>query len=118
MSLFVKTIKSKFGQTNNMSGYVSLKLYFNHELAIRLSNLLQQEHKNFPSDSFISRVEAHVAGKELKARVEVITDELYKHLPADYPEALSILLKILGPENETEEGMFTKGYFLMPAAKF
>jgi 3-methyladenine DNA glycosylase AlkC len=29
-----------------------------------------------------------------------------------------ILLKILGPENKTEEGMFTNGYFLMPVAYF
>jgi 3-methyladenine DNA glycosylase AlkC len=28
------------------------------------------------------------------------------------------LLKILGPENETEQGMFTNGYFLMPVAHF
>lgn len=37
-------------------------------------------------------------------------------LPADYSDALNILLKILGPENETEQGMFTNGYFLMPVA--
>lgn len=28
------------------------------------------------------------------------------------------MLKILGPENKTEEGMFTNGYFLMPVAYF
>jgi 3-methyladenine DNA glycosylase AlkC len=101
-----------------MSEYVPLKLYFDDELALRLANLIQLHHKNFPSDSFISQVEKGVRDKELKARVEVITDELYKLLPADYPKAVSILLKILGPENKTEEGMFTKGYFLMPIAKY
>jgi 3-methyladenine DNA glycosylase AlkC len=101
-----------------MSDYVALKLYFNDELASRLSNLIQHHYKDFPSELFISRVKTGVDGKELKARVEVITDELYKHLPTDYPEAINILLKILGPENNGVEGMFTKGYFLMPVAKF
>lgn len=54
----------------------------------------------------------------MKARVEVIAHALRQHLPADYEEALAILLKILGPENKTEEGMFTNGYFLMPVAYF
>ncbi len=101
-----------------MNDYVPLKLYFNEELACRLAALIAHHYKDFATESFISRVAAGVGGKELKSRVEVITDELNKHLPMDYPEAANILLKILGPENDTEDGMFTKGYFLMPVAKF
>src|SRR5690625_4516818 len=118
MNRFRKMIMIRIGRINNMSNYVALKYYFNDELAIRLANLIEHQHNNFPSDSFISSVETGVEGKELKARVEEIADKLYEHLPSEYTEALSILLKILGPENKTEEGMFTKGYFLMPVAKF
>jgi hypothetical protein len=35
---------------------------------------------------------------------------LKKYLPNDYDSALKILLKILGPENPEETGMFTNYY--------
>ncbi|MFD2043795.1 DNA alkylation repair protein [Ornithinibacillus salinisoli] len=101
-----------------MGDYVPLKLYFDEQLAIRLSKLIREHYPSFSSNSFISSITKQVEGKELKARVEVIADELYVHLPNDYSEAISVLLQIIGPENESEEGMFTEGYFLMPVAKF
>lgn len=48
----------------------------------------------------------------------IIADALYRALPDDYETAVSILMSILGPENETEEGMFTNGYFLMPVGRY
>ncbi|MUK90315.1 hypothetical protein GMD78_18235 [Ornithinibacillus sp. L9] len=101
-----------------MSEYVPLKYYFDAQLAKRLSSLIEAHDSTFPSDSFIHHVSKRVENKELKARVEVIADELHSHLPLDYEQALLILLNILGPENDTEEGMFTNGYFLMPVATF
>ncbi|WP_077605199.1 DNA alkylation repair protein [Oceanobacillus sojae] len=101
-----------------MSEYIALKYYFDKELALRLADLIEPHYPAFSKYNFVDAVRAEVAEKELKARVEVITDTLKQYLPADYEEALAILLNILGPENETEEGMFTNGYFLMPVAFF
>ncbi|MFD1413005.1 DNA alkylation repair protein [Oceanobacillus jeddahense] len=101
-----------------MSEYIALKYYFDKELALRLSDLIQPQYPSFSKCNFVDTVRAEVDDKELKARVEVIADALKKYLPEDYEEALTILLNILGPENKTEEGMFTKGYFLMPVAFF
>lgn len=101
-----------------MSESKALKDYFGVELAYHLSSLIKPHFPSFPSDSFVQSVEIQFKPLELKGRVAVITDELRKALPDDYLEALSILLKILGPENETEQGMFTNGYFLMPVAHF
>ncbi|UFT98428.1 DNA alkylation repair protein [Radiobacillus kanasensis] len=101
-----------------MGEYIPLKYYFGDKLAVRLSSMILPHYPNFLRDSFISNISRQVEDKELKARVEIITDELQKHLPGDYEEALAILLHILGPENQSEEGMFTKGYFLMPVAFF
>lgn len=101
-----------------MSEYISLKYYFDQELALRLADLIQPQYPSFSKNAFVDAVSAGVEEKELKARVEVIADALKQYLPEDYEEALTILLNILGPENETEEGMFTKGYFLMPVAFF
>ncbi|MCQ6557305.1 DNA alkylation repair protein [Paenibacillus mendelii] len=96
----------------------ALKLYFGRELADRLSRLIRPHFPEFPAEVFIDSVTEQVGSLELKGRVAVIADELRKALPADYPVALNILLPILGPENETEEGMFNNGYFLMPIAYF
>ena len=57
-------------------------------------------------------------GQELKQRVETIADALYRQLPEDFSEAVSILENILGPENKKETGMFTEGYWLMPVAYY
>ncbi|UVI33073.1 hypothetical protein [Paenibacillus spongiae] len=95
-----------------------LKLYFGSELAVRLANLIESHYPDFPACKFIAAITERVEPLELKGRVAVIADELREALPDRYPEAISILLNILGPENETEEGMFNNGYFLMPAAYF
>ncbi|WP_313798885.1 DNA alkylation repair protein [Cytobacillus sp.] len=101
-----------------MSEYIPLKYYFDRELALHLADLIQSQYPRFTRTSFVDAVSIEVENKELKARVEVIANILMKHLPTDYEKALAILLKILGPENKTEEGMFTNGYFLMPVACF
>jgi 3-methyladenine DNA glycosylase AlkC len=54
----------------------------------------------------------------LTQRVELIADNLKTHLPNNFEEAVSILNKIMGPENEQETGMFSNFYWLMPIGKF
>lgn len=101
-----------------MSENKALKNYFGEELAHHLSSLIKPHFPNFPSDLFVQSVTCRIGPLELKGRVAVISDELHNVLPTNYSEALNILLKILGPENKTESGMFTNGYFLMPIAFF
>lgn len=97
---------------------VQLKHYFAGELSVRLSSLISHCYPDFPAEVFVESVTKRVGPLELKGRVAVITEELRNALPSDYRAALNILLSILGPENETEEGMFNNGYFLMPVAHF
>lgn len=101
-----------------MSTTVQLKHYFAGELAVRLSKLISPHYPDFPTEIFVGSVRNMVEPLELKDRVAVIADQLRQALPSDYSVALSILLNIVGPENETEEGMFNNGYFLMPVAYF
>ncbi|TDQ40354.1 DNA alkylation repair protein [Aureibacillus halotolerans] len=101
-----------------MSSPTALKHYFDEKLATRIAELIKPLDQQFPADSFIERVAKAVGPFELKKRVEVIADELYRALPEDYEQALSILMHILGPENQSEKGMFTEGYFLMPITFF
>lgn len=101
-----------------MGTYIPLKYYFDAKLAERLASLILPYYSLFNQDLFVERVSERVEEKELKERVAIIAEELFAFLPEEYDKALPILLAILGPENETEAGMFTNGYFLMPVAKF
>lgn len=101
-----------------MGSFVPLKNYFGEGLAVRLAELIKLYYPEFPASNFVNAIEMNVGPLELKARVRLIAEELHRALPLGYPDQVEILLKILGPENESEQGIFTKGYFLMPVANF
>ena len=101
-----------------MAEFKQLKLYYGKELAGLLAGKINPVYSKFDSKSFIKTVSKEVKDLELKARVEVITDTLREHLPKNYKSAVNVLLKILGPENENETGMFKEYYWLMPVALF
>ncbi len=101
-----------------MSEYKKLKYYFDKELGLLLGKKIKPYYLKFNVDTFVKEIESAVHEQELKQRVETITDALFHLLPADYCKAISILEKILGPENKNETGMFTEGYWLMPVAFF
>ena len=97
--------------------FKKLKLWFNRELAIMLSQNILKELPSFDDSAFVRSTASQLDSLELKARVEVFADELYVHLNNDYELAIKILLKVLGPENERETGMFKEYYWIMPIAK-
>ena len=101
-----------------MAEYRKLKYYFDKELAQLLSDKIVRVYPEFEPTNFIRFVEKSVGDLELKERVAVIAQGLRRHLPGAYCSAIDILLKILGPENQKEIGMFTEGYWLMPVAYF
>ena len=47
-----------------------------------------------------------------------IAETLATHLPPRYPDALNILLQILGPENPAEQAIPKQGHKLAPVAHF
>lgn len=101
-----------------MSSYKKPTDYFDEELARFLADRIIEVYPDFDGDRFVSSIQSRLKNRALKQRVELMADELYNRLPKHYPDAVSILLQILGPENENETGMFTEFYWLMPAAKF
>jgi len=98
--------------------YKQLKLWFDKELAKMLAKKIMTVQTDFPKAKFIKSVDSKVADLELKDRVELIADELHIHLSNSYAKNIKVLLKILGPENEEETGMFTNFYWVMPIAKY
>lgn len=98
--------------------YKKLKYWFDKELAKLLANKIVTVHPAFSKRKFVNAVNKKVDDLELKDRVEVMADELHFHLEDGYVKNIKTLLKILGPENEEETGMFTNFYWVMPIAKY
>jgi len=101
-----------------MAEYKKVKYYYDGELAEDLAEKIQPHYPAFDKTMFINMIAYNVEDLELKARVNVFADALHTCLPENFPQAASILHKILGPENPNETGMFTEGYWLMPVAYF
>lgn len=101
-----------------MSELQPFKNYYNEEMAWRLGGMIAQVYPPFASEAFVAQVRPQLPPLELKERVAVFSQALRDHLPADYPQATAILLAILGPPLDEQEGMFNDGWFLMPLAHF
>lgn len=103
---------------NPETGRISIAVIFGEKLALLLAEKISAVHNKFDSKGFIDNVKKEVVGKSYTQRVGILADLLKRYLPEKYTEALAILVKILGPENKEETGMFTNFYWLMPVGKF
>jgi len=95
-----------------------LKDWFGPELAQLLSEKIKTVYPEFQQNSFQKAVNAQYKNYELKGRVNLLAHGLKKHLRGSYEQGLSVLMKIIGPENQNETGMFKEAYWLMPVAKY
>ena len=98
--------------------YKQLKLWFDKDLAKSLAQKISAVDKKFNATDFVKRVSAQLKPIELKDRVEVFADELHHQFKEDYKKSVKVLMKILGPENEKETGMFKEFYWVMSIAKY
>ena len=94
------------------------KNYYGAALLQELAAKVRDVYPAFAAETFIADVAPRLEPLELKARVRAIAQGLRQYLPPDYPEAVSILLRILGPEIPVEAGMFNAGWHLLPIAQF
>ena len=94
------------------------KDYFDKKLAQKLAKLIGEVYPSFKPRSFVRQVANQIEPLELKARVAVMAEVLRECLPADYLEALDILVQILGPENEDKDSEYVRGLQLMPVEHF
>lgn len=91
---------------------------FGKPLALLLAKRIASVAEGFNAKKFVRGVSLKCADLTLTQRVELIADHLREQLPTDFKDSLSILSKILGPENPLETGMFTNFYWQLPIAKF
>lgn len=98
--------------------YKKLKYWFDEELVNQLSEKLQSVDSSFDHKEFKKNAPKGLEKLELKDRVEKIADGFHSSFRGEYQKAVSSLIKILGPENDNETGMFKEYYWIMPIAKY
>ncbi|MFE6027282.1 DNA alkylation repair protein [Streptomyces niveus] len=101
-----------------MASEYGLKRHFNGDAARLIGDRIRAAHPEFDVAGYAAEVESRIPGKELKDRVLVLAEGLRTRLPADYTDAVPILLTVLGDELAEGEGMFNSSWFLMPVARF
>jgi 3-methyladenine DNA glycosylase AlkC len=94
------------------------KNFYDLRLARLLADKISAVSPSFPAQAFVDEVAAEIEPLELKARVSLMARALRHHLPPAYPDALAILLNVLGPDLSDDGGMFDQGYWVMPIAQF
>lgn len=80
-----------------------LKSFFSPDLVRRLAADLARAEPAFPAAAFRAQATDGLAALELMDRARHIAVALGDHLPADYPDALEVLLRSLGPVHATDE---------------
>jgi 3-methyladenine DNA glycosylase AlkC len=98
----------------------ALKTFFSAQLVRRLADDLATVEPTFPKRAFVRQATTGLEERELMDRGRHIAAALANHLPAEYPQALDVLLRSLGPEHATDElvGVGMAPFFYLPHVLF
>src|SRR5262245_56476544 len=98
----------------------SLKTFFSPALVRRLADDLVRVHPSFPANPFVEAATKGLQRLELLDRGRHISRALARHLPREYPDAIAVLLRSLGPEHESDEliGVGMAPFFYLPHTLF
>ena len=98
----------------------TLKSFFSPTLVRRLAADINRVHPLFPSDAFTRAASVGLGRLELLDRGRHIARALAQYLPADYPRAIGILTRSLGPEHASDEllGVGMAPFFYLPHTIF
>ena len=101
-----------------MPDYPLLKEFIDRPLVGQIADRIVVVHPAFDRDRFVRAVMAKLESLELKQRFAWIADNLRELLPADYPTALEILLRILNDADSRFEPIEDAGFRLLPIPTF
>lgn len=96
----------------------SLTDFFNHDLARLWADKIGGEKPDFADKEFVVFVTKQLADKTMTERQWIFAEGLAVYLGDNYVANLALLRKVLGPELQTEVGMFRDGSWLFPAARY
>jgi 3-methyladenine DNA glycosylase AlkC len=97
-----------------------LKTFFSPALVRRLAADIARVESAFPSRAFVKQATAGLEDLELLDRGKHIAAALAQHLPPEYPDAIDVLLRSLGPEHAADElvGVGMAPFFYLPHVLF
>jgi 3-methyladenine DNA glycosylase AlkC len=98
----------------------ALKTFFSPALVRRLASDVERVHPAFPTAQFVKDATRGLSALELLDRGRHIGRALARHLPADYRDALHVLLRSLGPRHATDEivGVGMAPFYYLPHVVF
>jgi 3-methyladenine DNA glycosylase AlkC len=98
----------------------ALKTFFSPALVERLGVAIARVHPQFPARAFAARASEGLGRLELLARARHIAAALAEFLPQDYPRAVDVLVRSLGPEHAGDEllGVGLAPFFYLPHVIF
>jgi 3-methyladenine DNA glycosylase AlkC len=91
-----------------------LKTFFNARLVERLAAALHGAWPSFPRDAFLREASTGLEAHELLGRARHLSEAMRRALPADYPRAVDVLVRSLGPELERTERWGMEVFFYLP----
>ncbi len=95
----------------------SIKRWFDESLARLISEKIITVYPEFNHTLYTQTITQKCPPLSLTQRIELHADTLFLLLPHPYPNAINILIKILGDENPNQTGMFSHFYWIMPIGK-
>jgi 3-methyladenine DNA glycosylase AlkC len=97
-----------------------LKTFFSPALVRTLAADIGRVRAEFPSRAFVAQATRGLDDLELIDRGKHIAAALADHLPRDYPDAIDVLLRSLGPEHATDElvGVGMAPFYYLPHLLF
>jgi 3-methyladenine DNA glycosylase AlkC len=95
-----------------------LKDSFGPDVPVRIAGAIAAVHPSFPVEAFLADALRGYGALELTPRCRHIADALHAHLPADYDQAIDILLASLGPPAERPVLTGMAAFFYAPHVFF
>ncbi len=97
---------------------VPLKLLLDQEAIAQLAENIHLVYSKFDTAGFVIDAQKDITPLGIKERGTHIAVALKEYLPADYSEAITIILKSLTPPLDKTEGNGLAGMFYMPHCSF
>jgi 3-methyladenine DNA glycosylase AlkC len=95
-----------------------LKAQFGASVPRAIAAMIRAVHRDFPQDSFLRDSLGGYAALSLTERAAHIAEALRRHLPADYPRALDILLASASQAHDHRASAGMSGFLYMPHLLF
>ena len=91
-----------------------LRAKYGPEIPRRIAAMIERVHPVFPTRAFVEQALRSYEDLELMPRARHIARALGDHLPADYPEALDIVLRSIGPPVDSAMGQGMAPFLYLP----